>query len=158
MSESIAKTSVANPQSGSDAEPGTARSRRNGIQHGLAATTLLPEVFGLEVLARSKERLSAEWCPSTPTEEILVAELARHAAALVLVEQCEAAALRNGARGVLSLSAGEKGASASKAFPGGTSASRQRFWGLIKEGETAVSRAQARVREHSVGGTPTLLL
>jgi transposase-like protein len=104
MSEPVAaQTSMANPQSRSEAEPGRARSRPNAIQHGLAATTLLPEILGLEVLARCKDRLSIEWCPSTSTEEILVAELARHAAALMLVEQCEAAVLRNGARGVLSL-------------------------------------------------------
>jgi hypothetical protein len=105
MSEPIsARTATMDAQSGVDAGRGRARSRRNAVQHGLAATTLLAELFGHDLLERSKERLSNEWCPSTPTEEILVAELARHAAALVLVEQCEAAVLRNGARGVLSLS------------------------------------------------------
>jgi hypothetical protein len=63
----------------------------------------LPEILGHEFVARHKDRLSAEWRPSTATQEILVGELARHAGALALIEQCEAAVLRTGARGVLSL-------------------------------------------------------
>jgi transposase-like protein len=95
---------VANAHGGPATPAGKARSRRNAIEHGLTASTLFPEIFGHELLARHKDQLTAEWRPSTPTEEILVAELARHAAALARIEQCEGAVLRNGARGVVSLS------------------------------------------------------
>jgi hypothetical protein len=60
-------------------------------------------VFGGEILDHHKQRLRAEWCPQSPTEELLVAELARHAVALDLVAAAEHAVLRSGARGVMSM-------------------------------------------------------
>jgi hypothetical protein len=71
MCEPITAPPVANPQSGPATPGGKARSRRNAIQHGLSASTLLPEILGHELLARHKDRLSAEWRPSTPTQEVL---------------------------------------------------------------------------------------
>jgi len=75
-------------------------SRANAIQHGLTATTLLPEVLGPEILSRQLARFREQFRPATPSAELLVKELARHAAALELAEQAEAAVLRCGARGV----------------------------------------------------------
>lgn len=82
---------------------GRARSRRNAVKHGLCATTLLAEVLGREALERHHEQLCAEWHPTSPTQEILVTELARHAAALETIERAEAAVLRCGVRGALGL-------------------------------------------------------
>jgi len=74
--------------------------RYNAVKHGLTATTLLPAIVGAETLDRHFQRLSAEWQPKTATEKILVAELARHAAALEFNEKAELAVLRCGADAV----------------------------------------------------------
>ncbi len=82
-----------------------AQSRGNAVKHGLTASTLLADLVGADALRRHKERLRAEWQPISPTEEFLVMELARHEAALELVEHAEAAVVRCGARaaaGILS--------------------------------------------------------
>jgi hypothetical protein len=98
--EDAGKTlSAAGATGGPQSEAGKARSRFNAIKHGLTATTLLPEVLDGGLLERHKRRLQAEWRPASLTQEFLVAELARHAAALELVEQAEVAVLRCGARG-----------------------------------------------------------
>lgn len=73
---------------------GKAQSCRNALKHGLTATTLLPTVLGPEILEAHLQRLAAEWQPQTATEKILVREMARHAAALHMVEVAEAAVLR----------------------------------------------------------------
>jgi transposase-like protein len=86
---------------GPTTDAGKARSRRNACQHGLSADTLLAEVLGTERLERQKEQLRAQWQPASATEELLVVDMARHAAALELVEQAEAAVLRCGARSPL---------------------------------------------------------
>ena len=77
---------------------GRRRSRQNALKHGLCSTTLFLEAVGREAGQRHLELLSAEWEPASPTEELLVLELARHAAALQTVEQAEAAVLRCGLR------------------------------------------------------------
>jgi len=94
---------VANAPNYPRVEPGQGRSRNNALKHGLTATTLLPEVLGTEMLERHKERLRAEWQPTSPTQEILVLELARHAASLELVEQAEGAVLRCGAQSTVDI-------------------------------------------------------
>lgn len=77
---------------------GKSRSCRNALRHGLTAQTLLADVLGAERLQCYHQRLVAEWQPRSPTEHFLVVEMARHAAALELVEQAEQAILRTGVR------------------------------------------------------------
>jgi len=76
---------------------GKAQTRRNAVTHGLTATKLLAQILGTETLKRHLHRLTAEFHPATPTQELLVRELARHAAMLEVAEQAEAAVLRSGA-------------------------------------------------------------
>jgi len=73
----------------------------------LTATTLLCQGSNDALLQRHKERLRAEWCPASPTEEFLIEQLARHAAALDLVEHAEPAVLRLGAQSALGMLAGQ---------------------------------------------------
>ena len=75
-----------------------ASSRQNALQHGLRATVLIGDVFGNENLARLRE-LGIEWQPQTPINDLLLDELARHAAALQLAERAEAGVLRSGCAG-----------------------------------------------------------
>jgi transposase-like protein len=77
---------------------GKARSRGNAVRHGLTATTLLAQLLGPEAIERHRHALRTEWRPASATQEFLVAELARHAAALERAEQAELAVLRCGAR------------------------------------------------------------
>jgi transposase-like protein len=86
------------PAGGPRSPVGKSRSRRNALQHGLTAQTLLADVLGADRLQGYHNRLAAEWQPRSPTEHFLVGELARHAAALELVEQAEQAVLRTGVR------------------------------------------------------------
>lgn len=76
---------------------GKRRSRENALTHGLTATSLLPEALGEEKIDRHFEALSREWQPQSPTETLLVREMARHAAALERIERIEPAVLRVGA-------------------------------------------------------------
>lgn len=86
-----------------NSSPGSGRhgSRGNAVKHGLTATTLLPAVLDSDSLQRHLERLRDEWRPQTPTQDILVHELARHAAALEMAARAESAVLRSGARAAL---------------------------------------------------------
>ncbi|MCH8830596.1 MAG: transposase [Planctomycetes bacterium] len=59
----------------------------------------LPEVLAPDLVDQHHVRLRDEWHPSTPTEEFLVREMARHETALDRAEQIEAAILRRGSRG-----------------------------------------------------------
>ena len=59
----------------------------------------LPEALAGGSVDRCCERLRDEWRPTTPTQEFLVREMARHEAALDRAEQIEAAILRRGSRG-----------------------------------------------------------
>lgn len=88
----------ASPAGGPQTLAGKIRSRQNALRHGLSATTLLTEALGPERLKRHQQRLCAEWQPRSGTEEFLIREMARHAAALELVEEAELAVLRSGAR------------------------------------------------------------
>jgi hypothetical protein len=79
----------------------------NAATHGLTATKYLPAILGPELLERHRQRLLAEWQPSTPTQVYLVEELARHAAALERATLIEEAVLRTSARGLSSISDAE---------------------------------------------------
>jgi len=96
-------TAVAAARGGPRTAEGKARSRGNALQHGLTARTLLDDAL----LQHHKESLRAEWYPASPTEEFLVEQLARHAAALDLVERAEPAVLRLGAQGALEMLSGQ---------------------------------------------------
>jgi transposase-like protein len=97
MDASNVRSDLAGAQTNARADT---RSRMNALKHGLTSTTLLTYLLGSDVIARHKARLSAEWCPATPTQGILVEEMARHAAALELAERAEAAVLRCGFQSV----------------------------------------------------------
>lgn len=82
---------------GPQTDAGKARSRHNSLTHGLTATKLLPAVLGAETLDRYVQQFCVEWQPTSPTQKIVVAEMARHAAALEFLERAEPAVLRCGA-------------------------------------------------------------
>jgi hypothetical protein len=79
----------------------------NAATHGLTATKYLPAILGPELLERHRQRLLAEWQPSTPTLACLVEEMARHAAALERATPIEEAVLRTSARGLSAISDSE---------------------------------------------------
>jgi transposase-like protein len=88
---------------GPQTQVGKNNSRANALRHGLTSHALVLEAFPngeLEVLFKA---LKGEWQPETPTEEILVAELARHGAALARAQNMEFAVLRQGARAAIDL-------------------------------------------------------
>lgn len=85
-----------NRRGGPRTAEGKARSRSNSLRHGLTARDLLEDKLGSERLERHKSLLRDEWRPQSRTEELLVVEMARHAAALDLVEEAEPAVLRYG--------------------------------------------------------------
>jgi hypothetical protein len=89
------------PSSGRGGGPrtteGKAASRRNALKHGLTATTLLPEILESGKVEQYEKELLREYNPVTFTERFLVAELARHAAALDFGQEAEGAVLRHGA-------------------------------------------------------------
>src|SRR3954447_3857145 len=68
--------------------PGT-----NAVAHGLTAKKFLPAALAAAV-ADYRASLFNELAPQGPLAEILVSELARHAAAMQMSEKAEAAALR----------------------------------------------------------------
>jgi len=72
-------------------------SRRNALNHGLTATRLLPVVLQPGRLEALLRQFRQEFHPATPTQDVLVAELARHAALLELGQEAEWAVLRQGA-------------------------------------------------------------
>jgi hypothetical protein len=72
----------------------------NAAQHGLTAKKFLPDILGAELVQEARRQFWAEWQPATATEQHLVAELARHAAALARAEQIEEGLLRTSARGL----------------------------------------------------------
>jgi transposase-like protein len=92
------------PRSGGPRTPeGKQRSRGNALRHGLTAQTLLREAFADGEIERFRDAFTAEWVPTTTTERVLVAEMARHAAALARAQQMEGAVLRQAARAALEL-------------------------------------------------------
>jgi transposase-like protein len=93
------------PGGGPQTAEGRARSRQNALRHGLTAETLVLQAFPEGEIERFHEGFQYEWQPATPTQKVLVAELARHAAALDRAQQMETAVLRQAARATLALSA-----------------------------------------------------
>jgi transposase-like protein len=79
---------------------GKKQSCQNAIKHGLCAERLLPNVLEPGLVEHYLAQFRKEHGPTGPTEETLVREMARHAAALQLGEQAEGAVLREGARGL----------------------------------------------------------
>jgi hypothetical protein len=71
----------------------------NALTHGLTATKRLPEILGSELVHAARRQFYEEWKPATATEQHLVDELARHAAALARAEHIEDGLLRTSARG-----------------------------------------------------------
>ena len=71
--------------------------RANALRHGLTARTLLPQVLQDDAINQYQHAFQVEWQPATPTEQVLVQELARHAAALRRAQQAEGALLRESA-------------------------------------------------------------
>jgi transposase-like protein len=88
---------VPNAGGGPRTAAGKLASRGNALKHGMAATTLLPRVLQPGRLDWYRSQLSQEYQPQTITEEVLVAELARHAAALDVTQEAEGAVLRHSA-------------------------------------------------------------
>ncbi|MFZ1009601.1 MAG: IS1595 family transposase [Candidatus Sulfotelmatobacter sp.] len=82
---------------GNSEQSGAVGPRANALQHGLTATTLLPSILRAGRLDEIDAELQAEYCPQTVTEELLVREIARHAAALEITEQAEPAVMRTAA-------------------------------------------------------------
>src|SRR5438874_2345275 len=81
----------------------SAGGRANALRHGLTARTLLPQVFQDDAIYQYQRAFQTEWQPSTPTEQVLVQELARHAAALRRAQQAEGALLRESALAAVGL-------------------------------------------------------
>ena len=77
-----------------DAQPGSAA---NSLKHGLTAKKTVPECLQLQV-EKYRQKLCEEIRPQTFRQRILVDEMARHAAAMKLCEELEAAVLRCGAK------------------------------------------------------------
>lgn len=82
-----------------------AHPRGNALRHGLTATTLLDEVLGADACSRTAAALREELQPNGLLEEALVGRIAHGVGALELCRRAEWAALREGARQSLALSA-----------------------------------------------------
>lgn len=57
---------------------GKAKSSQNAFKHGLASATLLVADESAEEWETFLQSLHAEWSPATPTEELLVGDMAKH--------------------------------------------------------------------------------
>lgn len=68
--------------------------RANALKHGLSATTLLSRVVHIERVNQLVAKLRDEYRPRSITEELLIQEIARHAAALDITEAAEPAVMR----------------------------------------------------------------
>ena len=82
---------------------GKKSSRQNAVKHALSAAALLADVLGRERVEEAFQLLKAEWRPASPTEEVLIREIARHKEALGRIEKMEEAVLRRGAQAALDL-------------------------------------------------------
>ncbi len=67
-----------NHATGPRTEAGKAASSQNSLKHGLASGTLLLPTEDPAEFAALLESLRAEHAPATPTEELLVADMAKH--------------------------------------------------------------------------------
>lgn len=81
------------PTAADDYDP----SRLNG-RHGLTARHRLPEALSTSSLPTLADALTRELQPQTPSEQLMVREAARHAAALDRIEPMEESVLRRSAR------------------------------------------------------------
>jgi transposase-like protein len=77
--------------------------RANAVTHGLTASKLLPELLQPGRVFSLMEQLRQEHFPATLVEELVLREIARHAAMLEIAEQAEGAVLRQGAVGLSGL-------------------------------------------------------
>jgi len=82
---------------------GKAVSRKNALRHGLTARELLPESLTAGSLAAAHADFMREFQPQTPSEQVLVAELARHGLMLGFAAEAEHSVLRHGATELTSL-------------------------------------------------------
>lgn len=89
-----------NSRGGPQTAAGKAASRGNAVKHGLTATTLLPEVLQPGRFEQYQQELHRDYPPGSVLERILLAEIARHSAALDLGQKAEGAVLRQGALSV----------------------------------------------------------
>lgn len=78
--------------------------RENALQHGLTAVRLLPRVLRPGRLEELKTKFRQEYSPATVTGEVYVAEAARHAAMLEIIEEAEPAVMVQAAGVMTSLS------------------------------------------------------
>src|SRR5205809_886236 len=76
-----------------NADVGTDQRRENALQHGLTAQHLLPKVLRPGRLEELKRQFRQEYSPATITGEIYIAEAARHAAMLEIIEEAEPAVM-----------------------------------------------------------------
>jgi transposase-like protein len=77
--------------------------RANAVTHGLTASKLLPDLLQPGRVFSLMEQLRQEHRPATLVEELVLREIARHAAMLEIAEQAEGAVLRQGALGLTGL-------------------------------------------------------
>lgn len=82
---------------------GLGGSRYNAVKHGLTARKLLPELLQPGRVLALMAQLREEHHPPTLVEELVLREIARHAAMLEIAEQAEGAVLRQGALGLSGL-------------------------------------------------------
>ncbi len=80
---------------GPETPTGKAASRRNALKHGLTASALLPDVQQPGRFEQCQQEFQRDYPPSSTIERILLADIARHSAALA-----EGAVLRQGALSV----------------------------------------------------------
>jgi len=96
-SESLPPSNGVVQRGGPKTSEGKSVSRANAIKHGLCSKEMLPDILGSERLEAYREKVIREFNPTTITEDILVNELARHAAMLEVGERAEGSVLRHGA-------------------------------------------------------------
>ncbi len=78
-------------------------SHYNAVTHGLTARKLLPQLLQPGRVASLMAQLREELRPASLVEELVLREIARHAAMLEIAEQAEGAVLRQGALGLSGL-------------------------------------------------------
>ena len=86
------------PTDGIRQQSGEEGPRSNALQHGLTAEKCLPRILCPGRLSEIVASLTTEYRPYTITQELLVREIARHAAVLEVTEQAEPAVWRTAAQ------------------------------------------------------------
>ena len=125
-------------------------SRGNALKHGLRSAKLVPEILCRELIEEHSQAFRQEWRPATPTQEVLVRELARHRAALERVEKIEPAVLRRGAQTAANLLVnvgGEENSEDAMLAAAGTSQALETISRYRKHHERAFLRSLATLRE-----------